>query len=99
MSAPSPAGYGWILQAENELLVNWMEDVPAPKNILKTVHCGCKKTKCSVKTCSCTNAELQCTDLCGCIDCCNNVDIVRKCALEMMILKMILMKKIKFNIL
>ena len=75
ISSPSPTGHGWQLEAENELLIKWMEEAPAPELVLKTVHCSCRKTACSSKMCSCRNAELQCTDLCGCIDCSNNVDI------------------------
>ena len=65
-----------------KLKTNSLLSGPAPEIVLKTVHCSCRKTSFSSKTCPCRNAELQCTDLCGCTDCSNNVDICEEVSIR-----------------
>jgi len=72
ISAPSPVGYGWILDDEDALTFEWMSLAPAPINVLKHVHCKCRKRGCQTQVCSCRKAALICTDLCSCDDCQNS---------------------------
>ncbi|KAK7497551.1 hypothetical protein BaRGS_00011191 [Batillaria attramentaria] len=74
MSAPSPLGHGWKLDAEDAsaspvLTVEWMTAAPAYSSVLELVKCGCKKETCSSKRCGCQNAGLPCTDLRQCMQC------------------------------
>ena len=50
-----------------------MSDAPAPENMLKQVHCKCRKSECKTKACSCVSAGLFCTELCGCAKCQNYI--------------------------
>lgn len=67
--APSPVGHGWNME-DGLLVVNWMENDPAPKDVLMLISCKCK-TDCSSKRCSCKSSNLYCTDLCKCKKCQN----------------------------
>ena len=71
ISAPSPDGNGWTVE-NDDIIISWMSDPPAPESVLKNVHCSCKKNRCLSRVCSCKSASLPCTDLCGCNDCENN---------------------------
>jgi hypothetical protein len=70
IEAPSPVEHGWILQ-DDQLAFRWMTMPPVPATITDFVHCNCKMTSCKDGRCSCKRANLPCTDLCGCCDCCN----------------------------
>ena len=70
---PSPIGNGWRL-SNGELEVVWMTRPPAPDSLLDCVNCKCK-TGCQTQRCSCNKANLNCTELCSCCDCCNVPEI------------------------
>lgn len=68
---PDPDGHGWLLK-EGELVIDWMSQNPAPKEVLEFIACGCKSAKgCSTARCSCVKNGLPCTDCCGCTECRN----------------------------
>ena len=68
-----PLGWGCLIHNERMMPVK-MKQKPAPPNLLKVVHCGCK-TGCKTMTCSCRKHGLKCTDSCrecrgvSCLDC------------------------------
>lgn len=70
INAPSPTEHGWLLD-DNEYIFKWHSGEVAPPNVLKTVFCSCKKSKCKKSMCSCSAAKLPCTELCQCLDCGN----------------------------
>ena len=72
MNIPSPAGHGWILDGEYKIL--WMTLPAAPDSLLEIVKCTCK-TGCKTQRCSCTKAQLNCSDLCSCESCSNVVAV------------------------
>ena len=41
---------------------------PAPDTVLHLVKCNCLKSRCLTNRCTCRNAELNCTELCGCVN-------------------------------
>ncbi|KAJ8050300.1 hypothetical protein HOLleu_03446 [Holothuria leucospilota] len=65
---PPPVNHGWKL-VDNNLVIDWMDRPPAPDSILEFVQCGCKKSKCQQRNCSCVQNGLPCTDLCHCSNC------------------------------
>ncbi len=67
IAAPSPNGFGWILEGNN-LEIKWGTKESAPDSILEYVMCKCKKG-CNTKRCSCQKANLPCTELCQCSEC------------------------------
>lgn len=66
---PSPVGHGWKLD-NDELTIDWMEQEPAPKELMQLVSCRCK-TGCNSRRCSCLRDSLSCTDACQCTVCTN----------------------------
>lgn len=70
IEAPSPDGHGWVID-DGELRIKWMSKTPAPPELMARVHCGCKKSACQTKVCSCRSSGVSCTDLCGCSNCNN----------------------------
>ena len=73
---PSTETFGWKL--EDDKWVPVMTSLPpAPEAIIQLVKCGCIKTLRSTNRCNCRKAELQCTNLCSCVDsdlCDNQLD-------------------------
>ncbi|XP_071822275.1 uncharacterized protein [Apostichopus japonicus] len=67
---PPPISHGWKVVDDN-LDIDWMDCPPAPDSVLEFVQCGCKKSKCRQRICSCVQNGLPCTDLCHCSDCDN----------------------------
>ena len=61
---PSPANHGWEI-SDDVLTVVWMNQDPAPREVLAFVSCGCS-TDCTTARCSCIKAGLVCTDICRC---------------------------------
>ena len=53
---------------DNALAVHWMQQKPAPDELLLFSSCGCQ-TACASACCSCRRSGLQCTDTCKCNDC------------------------------
>ena len=66
---PPPHRNGWIVSADG-IVVDWMDQKPAPEELLSLKQCGCK-TGCSLRRCSCVKASLLCTDACSCGHCKN----------------------------
>ena len=66
---PSPHGYGWKVK-DDEITIDWMDQQPAPLELLETVSCGCRRG-CTSGRCSCSKASLACTDACKCSGCGN----------------------------
>lgn len=67
---PSPLGNGWKLNNNEELAIDWMEQEPAPKELMQLVSCRCR-TGCNSRRCSCLKDSLSCTDACQCTACIN----------------------------
>jgi len=69
-SLPSYEGFGWELS--NECIVPIMTDeLPAPIALIELSVCSCKKEKCESNRCKCYKNNLQCTDMCICVNCQN----------------------------
>ena len=68
-NVPSPDGCGWKLE-DSALRVHWMNQEPAPTELLELVPCGCK-TSCLSRRCSYAKASLPCTSACSCVNCKN----------------------------
>lgn len=66
---PNMIGNGW----NDDLTPVMTDELPAPEFSLELTVCGCKKTHCSNKRCSCFKFELKCTDACHCLDCQNEL--------------------------
>eukprot|EP00794_Sanderia_malayensis_P002575 gene2575-2974_t len=64
---PSPVGNGWK-EEDGLLVIDWMDQEPAPSSLLEFVYCGCKG-KCLSNRCSCQKNSLRCTHLCQCRNC------------------------------
>ena len=61
---PGPDGHGWRV-SNDEIFIDWMDQQPAPAELLQFVSCGCQ-TGCTTGRCSCARAGLQCTDAFTC---------------------------------
>ena len=66
---PEPDGHGWLVQ-DSQLLIDWMDQQPAPLELLELVSCSCA-AGCITARCSCPKASLPCTDACACENCDN----------------------------
>ena len=75
MEPPPITLYGWK-EADGKIQVDW-----ASETNIKTVRnrvtfltrgCGCQKTKCSNKQCSCYKNNRQCGPGCSCVNCYNH---------------------------
>ena len=71
ISAPDPQLHGWLLSGEDNLSVRWITQPAAPPELLRYLHCGCKKTACSTNQCTCRANAVSCTELCSCSNCAN----------------------------
>lgn len=69
---PIPTEHGWVM-IEAKLQIHWMSMPIAPDSVLSFANCG-SKTGCITNRCSCKKAGLKCTDLCKCLDNCENHD-------------------------
>ena len=67
---PDPDGYGWKL-VDGCLNVHWMDNEPAPNEILELVVCECRRQKCADEF-QCLQLQIPCTDICKCKSECNN---------------------------
>ena len=68
---PSPVGRGWKIEkegADNQLVVHWMDEQPAPQAVLDLLACNCPR-KCELPRCECMANGLKCTDMCRLPDC------------------------------
>ena len=74
MNCPGPQGNGWVLDADDNLSIIWLEGDYAPQSILKTQKCRCATTACKGGRCKCLKEGLRCTALCACINCENQTD-------------------------
>ena len=70
LNMPSFLQYGWIMDGD-ELKIKWLSNEVAPDSILNFVSCKCA-SGCETRRCSCRKAELTCSDLCQCSNCCNS---------------------------
>ena len=67
---PDPDGYGWDLD-DGHLSIHWMDNRPAPDEILELVVCECNRKKCG-DNCQCSSFQIPCTDICKCKGECGN---------------------------
>ena len=44
----------------------------APADVLELISCNCSKSLCRTQACVCRSHGLECTDLCGCGESCEN---------------------------
>ena len=70
---PGPDGYGWKL-VDDELVIDWTDDKPAPDTVIEMMSCSCKKPCNLENRCSCHENGLLCTDMCKCTSCENIED-------------------------
>ena len=59
-----------------KLSIHWLNQLPAPRQLMEFVSCGCKKG-CKTARCSCSDNGLICTDICNGLDytnCSNDPD-------------------------
>ena len=70
---PSPVGFGWELDEEQNLSIKWNSLKPAPDEILELMYCSCSR-RCG-EFCPCVQNGLPCTDACVKQDCENFVDL------------------------
>ena len=68
---PGPVGHGWEKDHDGSIMICWMKQYIAPRDILRIVSCRCKTGKCESLRCVCRKESLACTDICGCISCNN----------------------------
>ena len=69
---PSFTEHGWLV-IDGNVVIDWMNKPIAPDSVLNFIKCKCT-TGCKNNRCSCVKALLNCTDLCGCVDCHNKKD-------------------------
>ena len=67
---PGPDGHGWCV-ADGQITIDWMDQQPAPSELLELVSCSCL-SGCTSNRCSCFKAALPCTDACRCANCANS---------------------------
>ena len=60
------------VEANEQLVVHWMDGQPAPQAILDLLACNCAK-KCELPKCECMLNGLKCTDMCRLQDCENQL--------------------------
>ena len=62
---------------ENGVLsIDWMLLPVAPADVLDLISCNCSRSMCRTQACVCRSHGLECTDLCGCGDSCENAVVV-----------------------
>ena len=65
--APTPEGWGWTLNEENQSWVPVWNTLPlASKACSELVKCSCKSQRGCGARCGCKIANWNCTDLCSC---------------------------------
>ena len=67
---PSPKDHGWDIDADGQLVIQWMRGTPAPDTVLQLLSCMCKRS-CKLPDCICLNNGLKCTHLCKLQSCSN----------------------------
>ena len=72
MKPPTPLHHGWKVE-DRKMAIVWMTKPQAPPEILKNIHCSCKKSKCETMSCFCLSNWVSCTELCKCQDCGNGI--------------------------
>ena len=80
ISATPPHDHGWKVEDERVSIL-WSDKPAVPTDILPLVHCRCTILDCLSSRCSCAQAGVPCTDLCGCALNCRNVPVEEKVAL------------------
>ena len=76
---PNMIGNGW----DSNLMPVMTDELPAPEFSLELTVCGCKKTHCINKQCSCFKLKLKCTDACHCLDCENEASSFDEIGLDL----------------
>ena len=67
---PSPLNYGWESNGDAYKVI-MTDELPAPVALIELSVCSCK-TNCVTNRCKCRKNNLQCTDMCKCMDCDND---------------------------
>ena len=67
---PSPLNYGWDVSYKSYVPI-MSDELPAPLALIEHSVCSCK-TNCCSNRCKCYKNQLNCTDMCKCIDCEND---------------------------
>jgi len=57
---------------DDSISVLWMTKPIAPECLLQNAFCSCQKTACSNNQCSCRSKGVDCSELCGCLQCRNH---------------------------
>ncbi|KAG1655742.1 hypothetical protein GQR58_024329 [Nymphon striatum] len=68
---PPPTDYFWEL-VDGRLKPVYCTNLPAPETLLELRKCSCK-TGCTKNSCGCKKNNLECTDMCGCGELCQNI--------------------------
>jgi len=61
---PSPDGHGWTI-IDGILQPVLMVKESAPRGLVELTVCGCVKSMCQNKNCSCAVNELPCSEACA----------------------------------
>ena len=68
---PDPENFGWKWDDDNSIYEPIMTTLlPAPESVIDLSMCRCR-TKCENLRCKCRKNELNCSEMCLCIDCGN----------------------------
>ena len=81
ISAPEPISHGWEMVHEQYSVV-WNTGPTAPSDVLLSVYYKCAKKQFVDGRCSCKQASLEWTDICGCTSCKNTSDVVQELPYE-----------------
>ena len=67
-----PCQFGWEIVNKSLMPIKLPNDVDvAPQEVLEMTRCKCSSSGCRTKQCSCQQAGMFCSELCGCKDCKN----------------------------
>ena len=70
-----PVGYGWKSSEDGQLVIDWMDGMPAPDAVLEMIACHCKNA-CIEGECVCLDKSFWCTQMCELQDCSNMQEYV-----------------------
>ena len=65
--------YGWQINGDGDLELEWMLRSPAPNDLLRVISCKCKGN-CNSRACSCNAKGISCSSMCECEGCENIFD-------------------------
>ena len=67
---PDPKGFGWTMDDDGSLVIEWMRGSPAPEAVLQLMSCKCIRA-CKLPHCVCLVNQLKCNSMCRMQSCTN----------------------------